>query len=211
LMPAEYAQALRRWCDAHGAALIFDEVQAAFGRSGKAFGFQHLGVTPDLVACGKGISGGMPLSAVFGTEAIMNMYGPGEMTSTHSANPLCSAAALANLQVIRKEGLVEHAARLDPVLKEGVRAMAEASGNRAGAWNAVGLVAAIQYTRPGTTESDPALAWEIVRRAIQRGVMLFAPVGVGGCAVKICPPLVIKEDALREGLDVLRDIAAEVC
>lgn len=210
LMPAAYAQQLRAWCDRHKAVLIFDEVQAAFGRSGKAFGFQHLGVVPDLAACGKGISGGMPLSAVLGTESLMNMYGPGEMTSTHSANPVCAAAALANLHVIRKEGLIENAARLDPVLRQGAEAIARAAKGRADAWNAVGLVAAIQFTQPGSTAPDPGTAWEAVRRAYQRGVMLFAPVGVGGCAIKLCPPLVINGEALREGLEVLREIAGEL-
>ncbi len=210
LMPVEYAQALRRWCDAHGALMIFDEVQAAFGRTGKAFGFQHLGVVPDLAACGKGISGGMPLSAVAGTAELMNLYGPGEMTSTHSANPICAAAALANLQVIRKDNLMENVARLDPVLKDGAREIARASKGHIAAHASIGLVAALQYVRPGTTESDPEPAWEFVRRACQRGVMLFAPVGVGGCTIKICPPLVISEDALGEGLGVLRTIAAEL-
>ncbi len=211
LMPAEYAQALRRWCDTHGAALIFDEVQAAFGRAGKPFGFQHLGVTPDLVACGKGISGGMPLSAVIGTEALMGLYGPGEMTSTHSANPVCSAAALANLRVIRDEGLIDRAARLAPVLREGCGAIAAAARGRVGRWDAVGLVAALQFAQPGTTEPDPDTAWRIVHEAVRRGLLLFAPVGVGGGAVKICPPLVIEEEALREGLEVLRDVTDGAC
>ncbi|HPO14718.1 MAG TPA: aspartate aminotransferase family protein [Candidatus Hydrogenedentes bacterium] len=210
LMPAEYAQQLRAWCGLHKAVLIFDEVQAAFGRSGRAFGFQHLGVVPDLAACGKGISGGMPLSAVLGTESLMNMYGPGEMTSTHSANPVCAAAALANLNVIRKKGLIENAARLDPVLRQGAEAIAHAAKGRVGAWNAVGLVAAIQFTRPGSTTPDPDTAWNVAHRAYQRGVMLFAPVGVGGCAIKLCPPLVINEEALREGLEVLCEITAEL-
>jgi 4-aminobutyrate aminotransferase-like enzyme len=211
LIPVDYAQALRRWCDAHGAVLIFDEVQAAFGRAGKPFGFQHLGVTTDLAACGKGISGGMPLSAVIGTEALMGLYGPGEMTSTHSANPVCSAAALANLRVIRDEGLIDHAARLEPVLRSGCEAVATAARGRIGRWDAVGLVAALQFALPGTTDPDPDTAWRIVKQSVQRGLMLFAPVGVGGGAVKICPPLVIEEEALREGLAVLREVADEVC
>jgi len=210
LMPPEYAQDLRRWCDRHKAVLIFDEIQAAFGRTGKPFGFMHCGVVPDLAACGKGISGGMPLAAVLGTEELMNMYGPGEMTSTHSANPVCAAAALANLRVIRKERLVENAAALAPVLAEGARRIAAASRGKVGRADAVGLVAALQFTRPGSTEPQPEHAWEFVRRAVARGVMLFAPVGVGGCAVKINPPLVITEEALREGLAVLEEIAAEL-
>jgi len=210
LMPTAYAQALRNWCDAHDAVLIFDEVQAGFGRTGKPFGFSHLGVAPDLVACGKGISGGMPLSAVLGTEKLMDLYGPGEMTSTHSANPVCAAAALANLEVIEQEGLVENAARLEPVLRECCAQVTAASDGRIGTWDAVGLVASLQFTVPGTTDPDAESAWRVVKGAVERGVMLFAPVGVGGCAVKICPPLLINEEGLREGMEVLRDVVAEI-
>ncbi len=210
LFPTEYAQALRKWCDKHKAVLIFDEIQAGFGRCGKWFGFQHFGIVPDLVACGKGISGGLPLSAVLGTEELMNMYGPGEMTSTHSANAICSAAALANIQVIKKDKLVENAAKLAPMLLEGAKKIAAATGGKVGRVAATGLVAALQFTKAGTTEPDPEPAWEFVRRAIQKGVMLFAPVGMAGSAIKINPPLVINEEGLREGLDVLEGIAKEI-
>ncbi len=210
LMPAEYAQALRKWCDKNKAILIFDEVQAGFGRSGKTFGFMHTGIVPDLAACGKGISGGMPLSAVLGTEELMNMYGPGEMTSTHSANPICSAAALANLQVIKKDKLIENAARLAPILAEGTKNVAEAALGHIGRWNATGLVGCVQWTKGGTTTPEPELAWQMVWRAIKRGIMVFAPVGVGGCAIKLCPPLMVTEEALREGLDEMVEVAGEV-
>jgi 4-aminobutyrate aminotransferase-like enzyme len=210
LMPSEYAKKLRRWCDRYGAAMICDEVQAGFGRTGRTFGFQHLGVVPDLVAFGKGVSGGMPLSAVAGTQNLMDMYGPGEMTSTHSANPVCSAAALANLKLIEDEGLIENAARLAPVLSDGVRRIVDASGGSIGSWASTGLVAAIQFTQPGSKEPIPDLAWQMADQAVQRGVLLFAPVGVGGCAIKINPPLTITEDALLEGLSVLEGIASEL-
>lgn len=209
LMPAEYARALRAWCDRHQAVFIGDEIQAGFGRTGTLFGFEHWGIVPDLVACGKGISGGMPLAAVLGTGPLMDLYGPGEMTSTHSANPICAAAALANLRVLRSEGLVENAARLGPVFADGVGRIARASGGSIGRWDAAGLVAALQFTRPGSTDPDPDPAWEMVRLAIQRGVMLFAPVGVGGSTIKINPPLVITEAGLSEGLGVLEEIAGE--
>jgi 4-aminobutyrate aminotransferase-like enzyme len=210
MMPAEYAQALRAWCDRHGALLMFDEIQAGFGRTGRPFGFMHLGVVPDLAACGKGISGGMPVSAVLGTDELMGIYGPGEMTSTHSANPICAAAALANLKVIIKDGLIENAAGLAPLLAEGARRIQAASNGRIGHVASTGLVAALQFTVRGTTEPDPEPAWQFVKRAVQRGVMLFAPVGPGGCAVKLCPPLTINEAGLREGLEVFAQIAAEL-
>ncbi|NIA07921.1 MAG: aminotransferase class III-fold pyridoxal phosphate-dependent enzyme [Actinobacteria bacterium] len=210
LMPKQYAQALRKWCDEHKAVLIFDEVQAGFGRTGKPFGFMHYGIVPDLVACGKGLSGGMPASAVLGTDELMDMYGPGEMTSTHSANPICAAAALANLEVIERESLVENAAKLDPVLADGCRRITEASKGKVGHWAAIGLVGALQFIKRGTSEPDPESAWEMVRQAVQKGVMLFAPVGVGGCAIKINPPLTITEDALLDGLSVLEEIAGSL-
>jgi 4-aminobutyrate aminotransferase-like enzyme len=210
LMPAVYAQALRQWCDAHRAVMIFDEVQAGFGRTGRWFAFQHLGVVPDLVACGKGIAGGMPLSAVLGTDELMNLYGPGEMTSTHSGNPICSAAALTSLRILKSEGLVENAARLAPVLAAGAQRIAKAAGGKMGRVDSTGLVAALQFTKPGTTDPDPDSAWEMVWGAVRRGVMLFAPVGVAGCCIKMCPPLCITEEALEEGMDVLEEVAGEV-
>ncbi len=209
LMPLEYARKLRQWCDEHEALLIFDEVQAGFGRCGKPFGFMHYGIVPDLAACGKGISGGMPLSAVVGTRELMDQYGPGEMTSTHSANPVCSAAALANLEVIESEGLVDRAAALGKVLAEGAARILAASGGKVTHVASTGLVAALQFTKPGTTEPQPQAAWDFTWEAVKRGIMLFAPVGVGGSAVKLNPPLVIEEDALREGLTVLVEVARD--
>ena len=208
LMPAPYARALRAWCDAHRALLIFDEIQAGFGRCGKPFGFMHYGVVPDLAACGKGLSGGMPLAAVVGTRELMDQYGPGEMTSTHSANPVCAAAALANLQVIAEEGLIDRAADMGVALADGAARIKGASGQKIQHAASAGMVAALQFTRPGTTEPAPQAAWEFTWEAVRRGVMLFAPVGVGGCAVKLNPPLVIEPDALAERLAVLAAVAA---
>ncbi len=210
LFPTDYAQALRRWCDKNQAVLMFDEIQAGFGRTGKLFGFQHMDVVPDLVACGKGMSGGMPVSAVLGTDELMNLYGPGEMTSTHSANTVCSAAALANIELMEREDLIGNVARLAPVLAEGAERISRATRGLVGRCVSVGFVSAIQFTRPGTTDPEPDMAWQFVKRAYERGVLLFAPVGIGGGAIKLCPPLIADEAALREGLEVLEAIAEEL-
>jgi 4-aminobutyrate aminotransferase/(S)-3-amino-2-methylpropionate transaminase len=211
MFPVAYAQQLRQWCDSHGALLIFDEIQAAFGRTGKLFGFQHLGVAPDLITCGKGISGGMPLSAVIGRHEVMDLYGPGAMTSTHTANPICCAATLANLQALEDEDAVGNAARLAPILAEAAAAMQSVARGKIGKVAAIGLVAALQFVVPGTTTPDPDTAWEVVRRGVESGVMLFAPVGVGGGAIKINPPLTITKEALLEGLDVVSDAVRAFC
>jgi 4-aminobutyrate aminotransferase/(S)-3-amino-2-methylpropionate transaminase len=211
MFPVEYAERLRKWCDTHNALLIFDEIQAAFGRTGMMFGFQHLGVSPDLITCGKGISGGMPLSAVVGRRDVMDLYGPGQMTSTHTANPICCAATLANLRALEDEDAVGNAARLGPILAEACASMKSASNRRIGKVASIGLVAAIQFVVPDTTTPDHDTAWEVVRKCVESGVMLFAPVGVGGGAIKINPPLTISKEALLEGLEVVSDAVREFC
>src|SRR6185503_6759163 len=119
--PVEYVRRLAEWCQAHGVVLIFDEVQAGFGRTGKFWAFEHYGVTPDLICCGKGISSSLPLSAVIGRTDIMDQFGPGSMTSTHTGNPVCVAAAMASLKKIIAEKLTENAARLGPILLAGLQ------------------------------------------------------------------------------------------
>ncbi len=205
--PPPYIQQLRAWCDAHDVVLTFDEVQAGFGRTGRFWGFEHYDITPDLICCGKGISSGLPLSAVIGRAALLDQFPPGSMTSTHTGNPVCAAAALASLRVIQDQRLVEHAARLGGILLAELRRIQTRFGpaktNPIGAADARGLVATLQMVQPGTTEPDAKLAGDVVRRCVERGLLMFAPVGVGGATIKICPPLVIEEPALREGIGVL--------
>ncbi|MHC4401726.1 MAG: aspartate aminotransferase family protein, partial [Planctomycetota bacterium] len=114
--PPEYVQKLRAWCHEHKVLLIFDEVQAGFARTGTYWGFEHYGVVPELIVCGKGISSGLPLSAVIGPQEIMDLYPPGSMTSTHTGNPICAAAALASLRVVEEENLVEHTRKMGAIL-----------------------------------------------------------------------------------------------
>ena len=207
--PPEYIQELRAWCDRQQALLIFDEVQAGFGRTGKFWGFEHYEVTPDLICCGKGITSGMPLSAVIGRQSIMDMYPPGSMTSTHTGNPLCAAAALANVQVIVDEGLVEHSRRMGEILQPELRRIGGRFSQRIGAVHGKGLVAALHIVKPGGIEPDAAGAGEIVERCVEKGLLMFAPVGYRGASVKIAPPLVTQEEPLREGLAVLEEAVAE--
>ncbi len=203
-LPVEYAQALRRWCDDHGALLIFDEVQAGFGRCGTFWGFEHYGIAPDLIACGKGISSSLPLSAVLGRSEVMDLYPPGSMTSTHSGNPICVRAALASIEAIIGEGLVENARRMGDVLLPGLLDIQSLDPDRLGCVHGKGLVAGMQTVKPGTKDPDPDLAHGIVEECFRAGLLLFAPVGVGGACVKIAPPLCITEPAIRDGIEALR-------
>jgi 4-aminobutyrate aminotransferase / (S)-3-amino-2-methylpropionate transaminase / 5-aminovalerate transaminase len=209
-MPAEYAQKLRRWCDEHGALLVFDEVQAGFGRTGKYWGFDHYGVAPDLICCGKGISSGLPISAVIGRNDVMDLYPPGAMTSTHTGNPVCAAAVLANLRVIEEEGLVENSRKMGDILLPEMRRIGKRFPKQIGAVHGMGLVASLHIVKPGGIEPDAPTASAIVRRCIEKGLMLFSPVGFGGASVKIAPPLTTPEEPLREGIAVMEEAIEEV-
>jgi 4-aminobutyrate aminotransferase-like enzyme len=202
-LPVDYAQKLRRWCDSHGVVLIFDEVQAGFGRCGTFWGFEHYGVAPDLITCGKGITSSLPLSAVLGRHEIMDQYDPGSMTSTHSGNPVCCRAAIASVRAILGDGLVENARKMEAVLMPGLHAIQAAHPDVVGCVHGRGLVAGLQMVKPGTKEPDHDLAHRIIELAFQRGLLFFAPVGVGGGCVKISPPLCIGAEAIRDGLSAL--------
>lgn len=202
-LPVEYARRLRAWCARNEALLVFDEVQAGFGRCGTFWGFEGYGVVPDLIACGKGISGSLPLSAVLGRADVMDLFEPGTMTSTHSGSPVCCRAALACIDVILGEGLVGNARRQESTLMGGLEAIRARFPAAIGHVSGRGLVAGMQVVRPGTLDPDPGTAHRVVEECVRRGLMLFAPVGVGGACVKIAPPLCVGADAIRDGLVAL--------
>jgi 4-aminobutyrate aminotransferase-like enzyme len=208
--PVEYARQLEKFCRQHDIVLTMDEVQAGFGRTGKMFCFEHYGIKPDLIACGKGITSSLPLSAVIGRRDIMDLYAPGSMTSTHSASPLAVAAAIANLKIIRREKLAARAAKLGKWFIPELERIQNKYPQRLGCCWGKGLVAGIQVVKPGTREPDAATATAINVAAYQKGLLMFAPVGIAGECLKISPPLTIAEDALRESLAVFKEAIAEV-
>jgi len=209
-LPVDYARRLEALCRDHDIVLTADEVQAGFGRTGKMFCYEHYGITPDLVACGKGISSSLPLAAVIGRNDIMGLYAPGSMTSTHSASPLPVAAALASLRVIQEENLAERAARMGDILIPGLDRIQRRYPAQLGCLHGKGLVAGMQVVKPGTKEPDPGTALRINTACMQKGLLMFAPVGIAGECIKIAPPLTIAEDALRESVAVFEEAVAEV-
>jgi 4-aminobutyrate aminotransferase / (S)-3-amino-2-methylpropionate transaminase / 5-aminovalerate transaminase len=209
-LPVEYAQHLEALCREHDIVMCYDEVQAGFGRTGKMFGYEHYRVRPDLIACGKGISSSLPISAVIGRADIMDLYAPGSMTSTHSGSPLPVAAAIVNLELIQKEHLPERAARLGEMMLAELMRIREKYPKVLGCLRGKGLVAGIQVVKPGTKTPDPDTALRINIACFHKGVLMFAPVAASGECLKIAPPLTIAEDALRESLAVFEESIDEV-
>ncbi len=207
--PVEYVRRLAEWCRQHQVVLVFDEVQAGFGRTGKFWAFEHYGVTPDLICCGKGISSSLPLAAVIGRIEIMDQFPPGSMTSTHTGNPVCCAAALASLKKILRDKLTENAAQLGPVLVAGLQQIQARHPQVVGHVTAAGLVGGMQLVKPGKKEPNHDLAHRIIELCFQKGLLLFSPVGAWGQTVKIAPPLTIPRAAVEEGLAVLSQATDE--
>jgi len=207
--PREYMQALRQWCSGHKALLVCDEVQAGFGRTGTLWGFEHYGIVPDLTCFGKGFSSSLPIAACAGRGDVMDLFGPGAMTSTHTGNPVCCAAALASIDLLLAEDLPAHARHAGALLHEKLNAL-QSRFPPIGLVAGKGLVAGVTCIRRGTHEPDGDLAWDVVRRSVEKGVLMFSPVGHGGSTIKICPPLVISEEAILDGLSALEEAFAEV-
>jgi len=162
-----------------------------------------------IICCAKGIASGMPLAAVIGREEIMDLFGPNEMSSTQSGNPICSAAALASINYLLDNNLIDKAANLGKICKEFLEKLKENYSNVIGHIRGVGLIWGIVFTKDGTKEIDPDLAHDIVRISLEKGLLFFAPVG-SGATIKVCPPLVINEEALKEGLEVFENSIREV-
>jgi 4-aminobutyrate aminotransferase / (S)-3-amino-2-methylpropionate transaminase / 5-aminovalerate transaminase len=208
--PNEYMRALRQWCHQHNALLVLDEVQAGFGRTGTMWGFEHYGIVPDLALFGKGISSSLPLAAVAGSAEIMDSQPIGTMTSTHTGNPVCCAAALASIDLVVNEKLAANACQMGNVMHQRLREI-QSRFPKIGVVQGRGLVAGLACVKDGPTTPDADLAFEIVRHCYQQGVLMFAPVGFGGATVKIAPPLVITEEAILESTAVLEKAFEAQC
>jgi 4-aminobutyrate aminotransferase-like enzyme len=210
-LPKEFAAKLREWCTANKIVLGFDEVQAGFGRCGTLWGFEYYGVTPDVFCLGKGISSSLPISAVVGKGELMNIFGPNTMTSTHTGNPVSCAAALANIELILTDKLVDAAATRGEQLHAGLNRVKDRFPKNIAAVQGRGMVAGVHLVKPGTDlEPDGEAAFDIVERCMEKGLLMFAPVGTGGGSVKIAPPLCTGEEELKDGLGAFEEAVSEV-
>jgi 4-aminobutyrate aminotransferase-like enzyme len=210
MAPEGWFPKLEAWCREKDVLLIIDEVQASFGRTGKLFGFEHYGITPNLLCLGKGISSSVPLSAIVGESRIMDALTPGSLGSTHGGNALCSRVALENIDVIIEEHLSENAARVGGVMMGRLKELQqrfECVGDVRG----LGLVFGLELVKSrATREPDPDLTRRLVEAAYRRGLLLIAPIGFYGNVVRIAPPLVITEEEALAGVDLLAGALGEV-
>ena len=206
-IPRDFAATMKAWTRQNKILLTFDEVQAGCGRTGRFFASEHLGIVPDLLTLGKGLSSSLPVSAVLGPTWLMDIPGPGEMSSTHGGNPVCAAAALACLETIEQEHLVDASAHTGAVVLEKLQKLQSEYPQHFYSIHGRGLFISAHLKRPLDEQPDIDLADAIVDAAVRRGVMMF-PTHRG--FLKIAPPLCIDPQAAAEAIDVIRQCFIEL-
>jgi len=195
----EFAQGLREICDEHGIVLVCDEVQTGFARTGRFFAIEHYDVEPDLITVAKSIAMGLPLSGVLGKAEIMDAPVNGGVGGTYVGNPVAQAAAVAVLDVIEDEGLVERAAAIGETMRARMEAWQE-RWPQVGDVRGIGAMLAIELVGEGK-EPATALASQVVTEALNRGLLLLKA-GVHGNCIRVLAPLVITDAELDEALHV---------
>jgi 4-aminobutyrate aminotransferase/(S)-3-amino-2-methylpropionate transaminase len=202
-----FVQGLREICDAHGIVLVCDEVQSGFARTGRFFAIEHFGVEPDLITVAKSIAMGLPLSGVLGKAPIMDAPAEGGVGGTYVGNPVAQAAALAVLDVIEDEGLVDRSAALGQTIRARMEAW-QARFPQVGDVRGLGSMLAIELVHdPETKQPAAELASRVVAEALSRGLLLLKS-GVHGNCIRVLVPLVIPDVELEEALQVWEDALA---
>ncbi len=202
--PSEFMQALRVKCDEHGIVMIADEIQTGFGRTGKFFASEYAGVEPDLLTVAKGVAGGFPLAAVVGKAEIMDAPLPGGLGGTYGGSPIGCAAALAVIDVIEEEGLVERANEIGARFGQRLSALKDKWPNTIGAIRSDrGAMIAVELVEDGDVAKPAAdLTKTVVGTAYENGLVLLS-CGVNGNVVRFLPALTISDELIDEGFDIL--------
>ena len=202
IVPADgFLPALSEWTTANGVVFIADEIQSGFCRTGDWFAVDHEGVIPDLVTTAKGLAGGMPLAAVTGRAELMNQVHEGGLGGTYGGNPVAAAAALATIKTLRDRNLVSRARELETTILRSLRSLQQDVAI-IGDVRGRGAMIAIELVQPGTKNANAAAAKSVVSYCNQHGVIALA-CGTYGNVIRLLPPLVITDEQLEDGLEVL--------
>ncbi len=209
IVPAEgFLPTLLDWCRRNDVVFVADEVQTGFARTGAMFACEHEGIEPDLICIAKGIADGLPLAAVTGRAEIMDAPHGSGLGGTFGGNPVACAAALATIETIEADGLIERARQIERLMKDRLLAL-QAADDRIGDVRGRGAMIAAEFVKPETAEPDAALTSALATAAHAAGVIVLTA-GTFGNVVRFLPPLSISDELLTEGLDVLAGLLAEL-
>ncbi len=209
IVPADgFLPTLAAWAKDNGVVFIADEVQSGFCRTGEWFATQHEGVVPDIITMAKGIAGGLPLSAITGRADLMDAVHPGGLGGTYGGNPIACAAALAAIKTMKEHDLNARAQNIERVVTARLEALVAEMGEAGiiGEIRGRGAMLAIELVQPGTAnttkEVNAEAAKAIAGACLAEGVIILT-CGTYGNVIRLLPPLVISDELLNDGLDVL--------
>jgi 4-aminobutyrate aminotransferase/(S)-3-amino-2-methylpropionate transaminase len=207
--PPMFLKALRKICDQHGIVLIADEIQTGFGRTGKMFSFEHAGVEADLMTMAKGIAGGFPVAAVVGKSEIMDAPLPGGLGGTYGGSPVACAAALAVLDIIKEENLVERSNEIGALFNQHLTELQRDHPELILEVRNQGAMIALELVENGDAElPNVALTQAIIAKAAEYGLVLLA-CGFYGNVIRFLPALTISDELAIEGLSAFKKLFAE--
>ncbi|MFG2529819.1 4-aminobutyrate--2-oxoglutarate transaminase [Streptomyces sp. NPDC048516] len=203
-----FLPAIANFAKENGIVFVADEIQSGFCRTGQWFACEDEGIVPDLITTAKGIAGGLPLAAVTGRAEIMDAAHAGGLGGTYGGNPVACAAALGSIETMREQDLNAKARRIGEVMKARLNAIAE-KYDIVGEVRGRGAMIAIELVKSGSKDPDPEATAALAKACHQEGLLVLTT-GTYGNVLRFLPPLVIGEDLLGEGLDILEGAFASL-
>lgn len=201
--PPEYVQELRKICDQNNIVLIIDEIQTGFGRTGKLFGVEYSGVAPDITTTAKSLGAGLPISAVTGKAEIMDTVGPGEIGSTYGGNPVACMAALEVIKIMKRGDLLDRSSHIGNRIISMLKKIQE-KHPFIGDIRGQGAMVAFEVVKdPTGKEPDSGKTTRIIANCINNGLFVLKA-GIYDNVVRMLVPLVITDEQLDSGLEILR-------
>lgn len=208
--PDVFFKELRRICDKYNILLIIDEIQTGFGRTGKLFAIEHAGIVPDLMTIGKSLAGGMPLSAVVGKKELIDAPEPGALGGTYGGNPVSCAAAIASIDYILDNRLVERANAIGHMIMEHLRGLKEIFPQM-GDVRGRGAMNAIEFVKdPITKEPDADLMNRIISDCLENGLLVLK-CGQHNNVLRLLTPLIATDEEVNLGLAILEKAIRKHC
>jgi len=208
--PTEFLVALRKICDDHGIVLIADEIQSGFSRTGKMFNMEYSGVEPDLITMAKGIAGGFPIAAVVGKSDIMDAPLPGGLGGTYGGSPVACAAALAVLEIIEEENLIQRSNEIGALFNEHLSALkSQYPSLILEVRNSGSMIAMELIQNDDAKQSNTALTQAVIANAAKHGLILLA-CGFYGNVIRFLPALTASNEIIEEGLAKFTELFNEL-
>jgi len=207
--PSDWLKGLRRICDEHGILLIFDEIHTGFGRTGSMFASQTFDVVPDIMAVAKGIANGFPMGATVANRELMSRWHAGSHGTTFGGNPVACAAALATLDVIEEEDLVQNCRKMGKIFLDGLTSLQE-KYPIIGEARGIGLMVAMEMVVPGEGKiPNPRAVADLLEGCLERGLLAYMA-GLHGHVVRFMPPLIVTEEQVKQALEIIEDGLAKL-